>query len=66
MGRAVYTIWPATPSGQQASGSAAWKQDGRWLVIQTTGSTDTIVAGPMTKDEAYKEHLRLRRLEQER
>jgi len=54
-------IWPATADGRQATGASSWRQDSHWLVIETTGDTDSILAGPMSKDDAHRELTRLRR-----
>lgn len=58
----VYTIWPADKEGNPASGSGAWRQTRRWLVLDVTDGIDAakLVAGPITREAALKRELELR------
>lgn len=58
----VYTIWPADREGMPASSSSAWRQDGRWLVLDVTDGWDAahVVEGPVVRATALRRELELR------
>jgi hypothetical protein len=56
----VYTIWPADRDGQPASGTAAWHQESRWLVLDITGGDTHVVEGPVSRAIALRRELELR------
>lgn len=58
----VFTIWPANKDGSPATSSGAWRQEVRWLVLDVTNGLDNakLVHGPVRRDQALSEELRLR------
>lgn len=58
----VYTIWPADRDGNPARGSSAWRQEGRWLVLDITDGVDDphVVEGPVSRQEALRRELEIR------
>jgi hypothetical protein len=55
----IYTIWPADKNGNPGG---SWRQMKRWLVLDVTNGMDDIrrVFGPVSREEALAEELRLR------
>jgi len=58
----IYTIWPADKFSKPGGDWRQWK---RWLVLDVTDGINSalIVYGPVPRDEALREELRLRAAE---